>query len=150
MNSFMQRAIELALQNVKEGGQPFGAVLVKDGEIISEGANELHLIPDISGHAELLAIRRAGEKLQTMEMAGFSMYASGYPCPMCLTAMYFTGITDIYYCNTLEEAGAVGLGFSSIIYKDLAKPNSERQIVMKHLSLSEELDNPMDLWQETN
>src|SRR5699024_12775742 len=72
MNSFMKRAVELAADNVREGEQPFGAVLVKDDENIAEGVNELHIKYDVSGHAELLAIRHAQEPLQTKELKGFT------------------------------------------------------------------------------
>jgi tRNA(Arg) A34 adenosine deaminase TadA len=148
MDPFMKRAVELAAQNVREGGQPFGAVLVKNREIIAEGVNELHLTYDVSGHAELLAIRRAQASLGTHDLEGFTMYASGSPCPMCLTAMYFSGIKDIYYCASVEEAAEAGLGVSKHIYADLAKPNGERSVVMKHLPLEKGLENPMTLWQE--
>lgn len=119
MDPFMKRAVELALQNVNEGGQPFGAVLVKDNQIVSEGVNELHKKHDVSGHAELLAIRRAQEKFETNELSGYTMYASGEPCSMCLTAMYFAGIDTLYYCQSTEDAAAVGLGKSTFIYHEL-------------------------------
>src|SRR5699024_12688807 len=79
MNSFMKRAVELAADNVREGGQPFGAVLEKDDEIIAEGVNELHIKYDVSGHAELLAIRRAVEASLTNELKEFTM--NEYECP---------------------------------------------------------------------
>src|SRR5690625_4017791 len=104
MDQFMERAIELALKNVREGGDPFGAVLVKDGDVIAEGVNESHLHYDVSGHAELLAIKRAQQKLQTNDLSGYTMYASGEPCPMCLSAMYFTGITEVFYAQSIEDA----------------------------------------------
>src|SRR5699024_4347609 len=108
VDRFMKRAVELAVQNVKEGGVPFGAVLVKDGEIVSEGVNELHKHYDISGHAELLAIRKAQEKLKTHDLSGFTMYASGEPCPMCLTSMYMSGIETCYYAASVDDAAEVG------------------------------------------
>src|SRR5699024_4452083 len=108
---------------------PFGAVLVKDCTIVAEGVNELHKHYDVSGHAELLAIKRAQEKEQTHDLSGYTMYASGEPCPMCLTAMYFTGIKDVYYCQSVSEAAAVGLDRSQIIYDDLKKRNEAREIV---------------------
>lgn len=148
MDKFMARAVELAADNVREGGQPFGAVLVKDGEIIAEGVNELHQKYDISGHAELIAIRKAQEKLQTHDLAGFTMYASGSPCPMCLTSMYLSGLEDIYYCASIEETAAAGLAASKVIYEDLQKPNEERNIVMKHMELEKGKENPMTMWQE--
>jgi len=151
MDQFMERAVELSLQNVREGGQPFGAVLVKGGEIIAEGVNELHKVKDVSGHAELLAIRRAQQALNTDSLAGTVMYASGEPCPMCLSAMYLAGIETAYYCASLEEAVQAGLGKSKIIYEDLQKPASERRLSMTQMPLAESQENPVDFWvQRTN
>ncbi len=146
MDTFMKRAIELALENVHEGGQPFGAVLVKGDEIIAEGVNELHKIYDISGHAELLVIRRAQEKAQTLDLSGYTMYASGEPCPMCLAAMYFAGVNEVYYCASIDEAEQVGLGKSKEIYTDLKKDNKERAIVKVQMPLERGMENPMHLW----
>jgi len=142
----MKRAIELAANNVKEGGQPFGAVLVKDDEIIAEGVNELHLKYDISGHAELIAIRKAQEKLQTLDLNGYTMYASGEPCPMCMTAIYFSGIQKVFYCGSIENAKEVGLGASSFIYKDLALPKEQRSIDIIHMSLESGMADPLSEW----
>jgi len=146
MDKFMKRAVELALQNVEEGGQPFGAVLVKNEKVIAEGVNELHKRHDVSGHAELLAIRRAQEKYQVNDLSGFTMYASGEPCSMCLTAMYFAGIEKIYYCQSVDDAMAVGLGKSSFIYNELKKPKENREIKMIQVPLKEAQENPMKNW----
>ncbi|KMY55305.1 guanine deaminase [Bacillus sp. FJAT-27231] len=148
MDSFMSRAVELAIENVRNGGQPFGAVLVKDGDIVSEGVNELHKKHDISGHAEMLSIRRAQEKFQTNDLSGYTMYASGEPCPMCFAAMYFAGIKEVYYCAAVEEAAAAGLTTSGMIYEDLKKPKAERTLSMIHMPLDEGQENPMKLWKE--
>lgn len=149
MNAFMERAVELAVTNVREGGQPFGAVLVKNNKIIAEGVNELHQTYDVSGHAELLAIRRAQEKLQTNDLSGCTMYASGEPCPMCLTAMYFAGIDKVFYAASVEDAKEAGLGTSKLIYNDLKKPKEERTISMRQMPLNEGQENPMQLWKES-
>ncbi|RHW30343.1 nucleoside deaminase [Oceanobacillus profundus] len=149
MDKFMERAIELATENIQEGGQPFGAVLVKENNIITEGVNELHKTFDVSGHAELLAIRRAQAKLQTNNLSGYTMYASGEPCPMCLTAMYFAGIEQVFYCATVEEAAEVGLGKSKEIYDDLKKAKTERTLSMRRMPLREGQVDPMKLWEET-
>lgn len=148
MDQFMKRAVDLAIQNVREGGSPFGAVLVKDGDIVAEGVNELHVKYDVSGHAELLAIRRAQEKLQTHDLSGFVMYASGEPCPMCLTAMYMVGIKEGYYCHSIEETAQYGSGTSQLIYADLKKKREDRQLVMTHMPLEAGQENPMILWKE--
>lgn len=148
MDHFMKRAIELAINNVKDGGQPFGAVLVKEQDIIAEGVNELHKKHDVSGHAELLAIRRAQEQFQTNDLAGFTMYASGEPCPMCLTAMYFAGIDKVYYCQSVDDAFHAGLGKSKMIYKDLKNARDDRELKLVQMPLQEDQDNPMKLWKE--
>ncbi|MFC3039811.1 nucleoside deaminase [Virgibacillus xinjiangensis] len=148
MDRFMRRAVELAANNVKEGGQPFGAVLVKDGDIFTEGVNELHKHYDISGHAEMLALRRAQQQLKTNDLSGMIMYASGEPCPMCLSAMYFAGIEQIIYCASVEDAYEAGLEKSKIIYEDLQKPKEARSISMKQMPLTNEQEDPMKLWQE--
>ncbi|OCA86059.1 tRNA-specific adenosine deaminase [Bacillus sp. FJAT-27225] len=148
MDQFMERAVELAVENVRDGGQPFGAVLVKDNAVVAEGVNELHKKHDVSGHAELLAIRRAQEQLQTNDLSGYTMYASGEPCPMCLTAMYFAGIEKVYYCAAVEDAVEVGLGTSKVIYEELQKPRVERTLSMIQMPLKEGQANPMKLWQE--
>lgn len=150
MDEFLSRAVELAVENVKEGGQPFGAVLVKDERIIAEGVNELHKTYDVSGHAELLAIRRAQEELRTSDLSGYTMYASGEPCPMCLTAMYFAGIDKVYYCQSVEDAVKVGLGKSSMIYEELKKERADRSITMTRVPLEREQENPMQLWKTVN
>lgn len=148
MNNFMRRAVKIAADNVRAGGEPFGAVLVKNGDVIAEGVNELHIKYDITGHAELVAIRKAQAELETYDLSEFTMYASGKPCPMCLTTMYYAGLNDIYYCASIEDTADAGLDASKVIYADLAKPNAERKIVMKHMPLEANQENPMHLWKE--
>lgn len=148
MDQYMKKAIQLAVDNVEQGGQPFGAVLVKDNEIIGEGVNELHIKYDISGHAELLAIRRAQEKLQTLDLSDCIMYASGEPCAMCLTAMYFAGIKTVYYSASIDDAEKVGLGKSKMIYEDLQNDRTGRQISIRLMQRDDSVQDPMKLWQE--
>lgn len=147
MDQFMARALDLANEAVKEGGQPFGAVLVKDGKIVSEGVNELHIKYDISGHAELLAIRRAQEELQTLDLSGYTMYASGEPCPMCMTAIYFSGIEQVYFCESVEDAKEAGLDKSVYVYSQLALPREQRAIEIKHMSRENDVLSPLEQWQ---
>ncbi|WP_274310339.1 nucleoside deaminase [Solibacillus daqui] len=148
MNSFMERAIELAIANVKEGGQPFGAVLVKDDKIITEGVNELHIVHDISGHAELLAIRRAQQQLNTNDLTGYTMYASGEPCAMCLAAMYFANVKDIYFAESVEQAAKVGLSTSKFIYNELKQDKQDRSMMIKQLPIDEKSISPMQIWKD--
>ncbi|WP_079527828.1 nucleoside deaminase [Halobacillus hunanensis] len=148
MDQFMERAVELAAGNVREGGQPFGAVLVKDNKIVTEGVNELHETYDVSGHAELLAIRRAQKQLQTNDLSEYTMYASGEPCPMCLAAMYFAGIGKVYYGASVENAMEAGLGKAKSIYDDLQKTKTERTLSMIQMPLDEGQENPMEIWKQ--
>lgn len=149
MKKFMERAVQLALQNVEDGGQPFGAVLVKGDEIVGEGVNEIHEKYDVSGHAELLAVRRAQEKLQTNDLSDCIMFASGEPCAMCLTAMYFASINEIYYCRSVDDAVKVGLGKSKEIYDDLKKDRSERTVAIDQLEV-DNLPDPFAVWARLN
>lgn len=147
MDQFMRRAVELSVQNVREGGEPYGAVLVHDGKIVAEGVNTLHVTYDISGHAELVAIRKAQEHLQTHDLSGYIMYASGEPCPMCLTSMYMSGITEGYYCTSTEETSEYsGVEPSGTIYDELKKDRENRSLVMKHMPIEEGQEDPMKLY----
>ena len=138
---YVKRAMELAADNVREGGQPFGAVLVQGDEVIAEGVNLLHHKYDVSGHAELEAIRKAQGSLETFDLSDCVMYASGEPCPMCLTAMYFSGIKKVYYSQTIHEAEEAGLGLSKYVYMELGKQNEQRDMDMVHVPVDDdELD----------
>lgn len=142
----MKRAVELAAENVQNGGKPFGAVLVKEGKIVAEAVNEYHLKYDVSGHAELLAIRQTQEQLQTADLAGCTLYASGEPCPMCLSAIYFVGIDVAYYCASVEDAVAAGLGAADKIYKELKNPKENRTLSLLQMPLKAGETDPMKLW----
>ncbi|WP_164670864.1 nucleoside deaminase [Virgibacillus doumboii] len=148
MDQFMERAVELAAENVRNGGEPFGAVLVKNNNLVSEGVNELHKRFDISAHAEIMAMRKAQKKMHTHVLEGYTMYASGEPCPMCMTAMYFAGIDKIYYCASVEDAVEAGLGKSKVVYEELQKPKEDREMQMIHMPLKEGQENPMELWKK--
>ncbi|WP_309228338.1 nucleoside deaminase [Virgibacillus saliphilus] len=115
---------------------------------MTEGVNELHETYDVSGHAEMLAIRRAQKELQTNDLSAYTMYASGEPCPMCLAAMYLAGIENVFYCASMEEAVEAGLGKAKTIYEDMQKPKSERTLSMIHMPLDDGAENPMTLWRE--
>src|SRR5690348_13877643 len=94
---FLREAIALARANVQKGGRPFGAVIVRNGEIIARGVNEILSTNDPTAHAELMAIRSASQKLGSPHLHGCAVYASGHPCPMCMAAMYMAGIREVYY-----------------------------------------------------
>ncbi|MBA2176437.1 nucleoside deaminase [Halobacillus locisalis] len=132
MSEWLDRALQLAVENVDNGGHPFGAVLTINDEVVAEGVNTLHETPDVTGHAEIVAMRKEQLKRGSTDLSDCTMYASGEPCPMCLTAMYFAGIQTVYYAQSVEEASGVGLGMSGKVYRDLQKPQEDRQITMIH------------------
>jgi guanine deaminase len=104
MNGYMQIAIEEAKEGIRNGhGGPFGAVIVKDGEIISKGHNRVVVNNDPTCHGEMDAIRRACQKLKTFDLSGCEIYTTGYPCPMCMCAILWANIDKVYYgCNTTD------------------------------------------------
>lgn len=146
MDQFMNRAVELAAENVRNGGEPFGAVLVKNNKQVAEGVNELHKRFDITAHAEIQAMRKAQKMMHTHELKNYTMYASGEPCPMCLTAMYFAGIDTVYYASSAEDAAGAGLGKGKDIYEELQKTKRDRAMRMVHLPLEDGQEDPMQLW----
>ena len=125
--AFMREAIRLANESVNRGGGPFGAVIVKDGEVIAGNSNSVTIDNDPTAHAEVNAIRLACKKLGTFDLSGCEIYASCEPCPMCLAAIYWARIDKLYYANT--KADADNIGFSdNFIYEEFAKPESQRSI----------------------
>ncbi|MEG0796054.1 MAG: nucleoside deaminase [Odoribacter sp.] len=125
---FMEEAIRLAVDNVKyETGGPFGAVVVKEGKVIAACANSVTPDCDPTAHAEVNAIREACRKLGTYQLEGCEIYASCEPCPMCLGAIYWARPAKVYYALTKEEAADAGFD-DSLIYKEIALPESERSI----------------------
>ena len=124
---FMQQAIDLSIENVANGGGPFGAVIVKDGKVIATGTNRVTANCDPTAHAEVSAIRNACSKLQDFKLTGCAVYSSCEPCPMCLSALYWAGVEKIFYGNTKEDAKAINFD-DSFIYDQIALDYSERSI----------------------
>jgi len=122
---FMQEAIRLADESVVNGGGPFGAVIVKDGEIIAGSSNSVTLDNDPTAHAEVNAIRKACKKLNTFDLSGCVIYTSCEPCPMCLGAIYWAHIDRVYYGNTRADAAEIGFA-DNFIYEELEKPLERR------------------------
>ena len=125
----MARAIELSLENVRSGGGPFAAVVVKDGAIIAEGVNQVTVLSDPTAHAEIVAIREACKKLASFELKDCELYASCEPCPMCLGAIYWARLARVYFGNTAQDAAEIGFD-DSFIYREVAKLPSQRKIEM--------------------
>lgn len=122
---FLQQAIALARRNIEKGGRPFGAVIVKDGKIISEGVNQMAELNDPTAHAELLALRHAGQALRQTRLEGCVVYASGQPCPMCLAAMRMAGITRAVYAYSNADAQPYGLSTEVIAVALRADPHEQ-------------------------
>ncbi len=133
-NAFMARAIALSLENVEQrAGGPFAAVVVKDGAIIAEGANQVTATNDPTAHAEVVAIRAACRKLNSFDLQGCEIYTSCEPCPMCLGAIYWARPARVYYGNSAADAARAGFD-DAFIYQEIGRPHRERQIPMIQLA----------------
>jgi len=142
---FMQRAIALATENVTSGvGGPFGAVIVRDGEILSTGANLVTATNDPTAHAEVVAIRAACQALGDFQLTGCQVYTSCEPCPMCLAAIYWARCDAIFYGNTAADAAAAGFD-DSYLYDELKLPLPERKLPIVRL-LGDEAIASFNLW----
>ncbi|UEG52369.1 nucleoside deaminase [Mucilaginibacter daejeonensis] len=136
---YMRLAIELAENNVAEGlGGPFGAVVVKDGQIVGASGNKVVPTNDPTAHAEVSAIRLACQKLNNFSLEGCVIYTSCEPCPMCLGAIYWARIEKIYYGNNKADAAAIGFD-DQFIYEELDRPKQDRKLPMVELLRDEAL-----------
>jgi guanine deaminase len=143
-NKFMKRAIELSIKSVNSGTGPFGAVIVKDDKIISEGFNTVTLSNDPTSHAEIAAIRMACKSLGNFSLEECDLYTTCEPCPMCLSAIYWARINKIYYANTRSDAQKIDFS-DSMIYEELNKTIEDRKIPM-HQMMRDEALKAFDLW----
>ena len=135
---FMQMAIDLSVENVANGGGPFGAVIVRNGEVVATGTNRVTANNDPTAHAEVNAIRKACAKEGCFKLEGCTCYTSCEPCPMCLSALYWAGVSRIVYGNTKEDAKAINFD-DSFIYDEIAKPKAERAIPCENMMRNEAL-----------
>ena len=124
---FIQKAVDLALENAKSGGRPFGAVIVKEGKVIATGVNQIKLTNDPTAHAELSALREAGKALASPNLENCVVYASGQPCPMCLAAMCMAGINRVFYAFSNQEAEPFGLSTERIAQILRTPPESQQE-----------------------
>jgi guanine deaminase len=134
---FLKRAVELsrARMQTNQGG-PFGAVIVKDGNVIAEGWNRVTSSNDPTAHAEVVAIRNACDTLATFDLSGATLYSSCEPCPMCLAAAYWARISRLVFANSRDEAAAIGFSDADI-YDEVSKPIAERTLPTVHMPLAE-------------
>ena len=143
-NKFMQHAIELSIKSVSQGTGPFGAVIVKENKIISEGFNNVTSANDPTSHAEIVAIRSACKSLNNFSLEDCILYTTCEPCPMCLSAIYWARIDKVYYANTRSDAKKIDFS-DALIYEELNKTIKERKIPM-HQMMREEAIKAFELW----
>ena len=124
---FMREAIRLGIENVHNGGGPFAALVVRNGEIIGRGANQVTASNDPTAHAEIEAIRAACRVSNHFHLTGCELYASSEPCPMCLGAIYWARLERYYYGSTRREAAGIRFD-DSRIYEEIAKSAEARSI----------------------
>lgn len=138
-NSYMARAIQLSLENVRSGrGGPFAALVVKDGRVVSEGTNLVTTENDPTAHAEIVAIRRACAALATFQLTGCEIYTSCEPCPMCFGAIYWARLDQLFYACQAEDAARVGFD-DSLIRTELSLPRQRRRVATVQLMRNEGL-----------
>lgn len=129
---FLKRAIALSRERMEGGfGGPFGALIVRNGEVLAEGWNEVTSSLDPTAHAEVTAIRRACKNVGDFHLTDATLYTSCEPCPLCLSAAYWAHIKRIVYANTRDEAAAIGFD-DAFIYDEIPKAPQDRAIMMEH------------------
>ena len=138
-NLFMMRAIELSIESAKSKGGPFGCVIVKNNKIIAEGSNKVTMNNDPTAHGEIVAIRAACQKLNTFNLSECDLYSSCEPCPMCLSAIYWSRIENIFYANTRIDAKKIDFD-DSFIYSEINKDLENRKIKMYQMHRDEALE----------
>ena len=143
-NEFMKRAIKLSIESANSGTGPFGALIVKDNKIISEGFNTVTLSNDPTSHAEIVAIRSACKNLNNFNLQGCDLYTTCEPCPMCLSAIYWARMKNVYYANTRNDAKKIDFS-DALIYEELNKNINERKIPM-HQMMRDEALKAFELW----
>ncbi|MBK8814614.1 MAG: nucleoside deaminase [Methylococcaceae bacterium] len=144
---FIDYAIDIAVKNVEfDNGGPFGAIIVKENEIISESGNQVTQLLDPTAHAEILCIRDACRKLKSFQLTGCILYTSCEPCPMCLGAIYWARLDKVYFCA--KRTDAQRFGFDDLfIYHEIKRLPEERNIPMLHSNVENALE-PFYFWQK--
>jgi tRNA(Arg) A34 adenosine deaminase TadA len=136
---FMREAIRLSLQEIRHGkGGPFGAVVVRDGKVVGRGCNQVTSANDPTAHAEIVAIRAACKRLKTFQLGECELYTSCEPCPMCLSAIYWARLSQVYYANTRKDAARIDFD-DDFIYHEVALPIRRRKLRMSQLLREEAL-----------
>src|SRR5277367_6283873 len=129
---FMRRAIALAHENIRAGGGPFAAVVVKDGLVVAEGVNQVTATNDPTAHAEVVAIRAACKTLAAFQLTGCDLYTTCEPCPMCLGAIYWSRPARVFYAGLASDAATAGFD-DAFIYDEFRLSHTSRRIPMSEL-----------------
>ena len=144
--AYLTQAIELAKKSVDLGGGPFGAIIVKNGNIIGQGVNRVTLNNDPTAHAEVSAIRNAGANIEHFDLSGATLYASCEPCPMCFAAIYWSRITRVVFAATSDDAATAGFDDARIA-SEICQPYDQRSIRLEHIDCDTRMESFM-LWQK--
>ena len=142
----MKQAIRLSIENVAKGGGPFGAVIVKDGEVIAEASNSVTSSNDPTAHAEINSIRQATRKLNTFDLSGCEIYSSCEPCPMCLGAIYWARLDKLYFAGTKTDAREAGFD-DSFIYDELKLDYADRKLYTRQM-MRENAQEAFEKWRD--
>jgi guanine deaminase len=138
-NSFMEEAIRISIEMMRRGkGGPFGAVVVRGGEIVGRGCNEVTSANDPTAHAEIVAIREACRHIGTFQLGECELYTSCEPCPMCLSAIYWARLKGVYYANTRQDAANIDFD-DDFIYTEVSRPIADRKLIMRQMMRDEAL-----------
>ncbi len=140
----MRRAIALAIDNIHDGGGPFAALVVRGGDVVAQGVNQVTVKNDPTAHAEIVAIRAACNALGTFQLTGCDLYTTCEPCPMCLGAIYWARPARVFYAQSAADAAAAGFD-DAFIYDELKLPITARRIPMTEL-LREEAGAIFEAW----
>jgi len=141
---FLRQAIDLAVENVRRNGGPFGALVVRDGIVIATGTNQVTRSNDPTAHAEIVAIREACRVLGDFQLSGCDVYSSCEPCPMCLGALYWARPARVFFAATQQDAAAAGFD-DSFIYREIDLPHAQRSIPILHIA-DEQATRPFQEW----
>jgi tRNA(Arg) A34 adenosine deaminase TadA len=144
---YLVHSIRAAMENVRRRtNAPFGAVIARHGKVIATAVNEVDDLCDPTAHAEMQAVRAAAKALHSTDLSGCTVYASGYPCPMCLTAMYLSGVEKVYYAYSNEDGAPYGLD-AERGYVEIARPLDQREMKLQGLRVRDDGDDLYEAWQ---
>ena len=144
---YLIASIRAAMENVRRRtNAPFGAVIARHGTVIATAVNEVEDLCDPTAHAEMQAVRAAAKALNSVDLSGCTVYASGYPCPMCLTAMYLSGVEKVYYAYSNEDGAPYGLD-AERGYVEIARPLDQREMKLQGLRVRDDGEDLYEAWQ---